>query len=60
MAGTKPQAPRWMQRAGLEWFFRLASEPGRLWKRYLVYNTVFVLNAIAQWTRIREYPLEER
>jgi N-acetylglucosaminyldiphosphoundecaprenol N-acetyl-beta-D-mannosaminyltransferase len=41
-AGVKPQAPRWMQRSGLEWMFRLWCEPGRLWKRYLVGNTLFV------------------
>ena len=34
LAGTKPQAPRWMQRSGLEWMFRLGTEPGRLWRRY--------------------------
>ena len=33
-AGRVPQAPSWVQRAGLEWFFRLASDPRRLWKRY--------------------------
>lgn len=36
LSGAKRRAPRWMQRAGLEWLFRLASEPGRLWRRYLV------------------------
>lgn len=36
LSGAKARAPRWMQRAGLEWLFRLASEPGRLWHRYLV------------------------
>lgn len=41
-AGMKPMAPRWMQRHGLEWLFRLASEPRRLWRRYLVTNSVFV------------------
>lgn len=34
LAGTKRQAPRWMQRSGLEWLFRLGSEPRRLWRRY--------------------------
>ncbi|MCC6803525.1 MAG: WecB/TagA/CpsF family glycosyltransferase [Anaerolineae bacterium] len=43
IAGTKRQAPHWMQRSGLEWLFRLLTEPGRLWKRYLVYNSRFVL-----------------
>jgi N-acetylglucosaminyldiphosphoundecaprenol N-acetyl-beta-D-mannosaminyltransferase len=41
-AGVKPMAPRWMQRYGLEWLFRLASEPRRLAWRYLKTNTVFV------------------
>lgn len=41
-AGTVKQAPRWMQNAGLEWLFRLIQEPRRLWKRYLVTNTVFI------------------
>lgn len=36
LSGAKRRAPRWMQRAGLEWLFRLASEPRRLWRRYLV------------------------
>ncbi len=41
-AGRVRQAPRWMQRAGLEWFFRLTQDPRRLWKRYLVGNPRFV------------------
>ena len=40
-AGRVEQAPRWMQRSGLEWFFRLTREPSRLWKRYLLITTVF-------------------
>ena len=42
LAGTKRQAPAWMQRAGLEWLFRLASEPRRLWRRYLWNNPAFL------------------
>jgi exopolysaccharide biosynthesis WecB/TagA/CpsF family protein len=42
-AGSKKMAPAWMQKRGLEWLFRLTQEPRRLWKRYLVYNTVFSL-----------------
>jgi len=42
LAGTKPQAPGWLQAAGLEWAFRLGSEPRRLWRRYLVHNPRFV------------------
>jgi N-acetylglucosaminyldiphosphoundecaprenol N-acetyl-beta-D-mannosaminyltransferase len=42
IAGTKSQAPRWMREHGLEWLYRLGQEPGRLWKRYLVGNTLFI------------------
>lgn len=42
-AGNKKMAPPWMQDRGLEWFYRLAQEPGRLWRRYLVTNTLFSL-----------------
>ena len=42
LSGVKPQAPVWMQKSGLEWMFRLLSEPGRLWKRYLIGNTQFL------------------
>ena len=42
LSAGKPRAPRWMQRAGLEWLFRLASEPRRLWRRYLIGNVVFM------------------
>jgi N-acetylglucosaminyldiphosphoundecaprenol N-acetyl-beta-D-mannosaminyltransferase len=41
-AGAKREAPAWMQTAGLEWVFRLASEPERLWKRYFSTNPIFV------------------
>ena len=42
IAGNKKHAPRWIQKIGLEWLFRLLSEPGRLWKRYLKQNPRFV------------------
>jgi N-acetylglucosaminyldiphosphoundecaprenol N-acetyl-beta-D-mannosaminyltransferase len=42
LAGTKSQAPRWMQRSGLEWLFRLCTEPRRLWRRYLILGPRFV------------------
>lgn len=42
ISGEKKQAPSWMQKRGLEWFFRLMSEPMRLWKRYLIYNPLFI------------------
>lgn len=47
-AGTKKRAPLWMQHNGLEWLHRLWSEPRRLWKRYLVTNTLFLLGAMRQ------------
>jgi exopolysaccharide biosynthesis WecB/TagA/CpsF family protein len=46
-AGAKRMAPPWMQRHGLEWLFRLSQEPGRLWHRYLVANTVFLAKLLA-------------
>ena len=46
LAGTKPQAPLWMQRSGTEWLFRLASEPRRLAKRYIWGNSVFLAESI--------------
>lgn len=50
-AGTIKRAPKWMQDGGLEWLHRLASEPRRLWRRYLVTNTLFVL--LATWQLLR-------
>ncbi len=47
-AGTIRRAPAWMQRNGLEWLHRLASEPRRLWRRYLGTNTRFMLAAARQ------------
>ena len=41
-AGEVAQAPRWMQDRGLEWLFRLCAEPGRLFKRYITYNSLFL------------------
>lgn len=46
-SGLKLQAPSWMQRLGLEWLFRLLTEPRRLWKRYLYHNSRFIFLAIA-------------
>jgi len=56
-AGLVPQAPRWMQRSGLEWFFRLCTEPRRLWRRYLVNNPLFLGRIFLQLTGLRKYPL---
>jgi N-acetylglucosaminyldiphosphoundecaprenol N-acetyl-beta-D-mannosaminyltransferase len=47
-SGRVPRAPRWMQEAGLEWFFRLSREPRRLWRRYLLLNSVFCWKVACQ------------
>jgi len=51
IAGTKSQAPIWMRENGLEWLYRLCQEPGRLWKRYLVGNTLFIGYVFREWLR---------
>jgi len=58
LTGRKPQAPRWMQRAGLEWLFRLLTEPRRLWRRYLINNPLFVALVVLQALGVRRYGLE--
>ena len=45
-AGTVSRAPRWMQRSGLEWLYRLLKEPRRLWKRYFLTNSIFIFEAL--------------
>jgi N-acetylglucosaminyldiphosphoundecaprenol N-acetyl-beta-D-mannosaminyltransferase len=52
-AGLVSQAPRWMQRSGLEWTYRLAREPRRLWRRYARYNPRFVAGFARQYLRHR-------
>ena len=47
-AGTLKRAPPWMQHRGLEWLYRLCTEPRRLWRRYLVTNSLFVWGAVRQ------------
>jgi N-acetylglucosaminyldiphosphoundecaprenol N-acetyl-beta-D-mannosaminyltransferase len=48
-AGLVPQAPAWMQRSGLEWLYRLAREPRRLWRRYARYNPRFLAGFARQY-----------
>jgi N-acetylglucosaminyldiphosphoundecaprenol N-acetyl-beta-D-mannosaminyltransferase len=55
IAGTARQAPVWMQEAGMEWFFRLAHEPSRLWRRYLVNGPQFVWNVFLELSRLRSF-----
>jgi N-acetylglucosaminyldiphosphoundecaprenol N-acetyl-beta-D-mannosaminyltransferase len=55
-AGVKRQAPAWMQKIGLEWLFRLLTEPRRLWRRYLLHNPRFVLLAFADLLGLLKKP----
>ncbi len=56
-AGRKKQAPHWMRRSGLEWFFRLLQEPRRLWRRYLINNPRFVGLVLLQFLHLRRWEL---
>jgi len=53
LAETKLQAPAWMQNSGLEWFFRLSCEPKRLWKRYLIGNSIFMWLLLKEFVKIK-------
>jgi N-acetylglucosaminyldiphosphoundecaprenol N-acetyl-beta-D-mannosaminyltransferase len=53
LSGQQRRAPHWMRNAGLEWLFRLVREPRRLWRRYLLTNTVFIVSAAKQVLRHR-------
>jgi N-acetylglucosaminyldiphosphoundecaprenol N-acetyl-beta-D-mannosaminyltransferase len=57
-AGRVRQAPRWMQRSGLEWLFRLLCEPRRLGKRYLKNNPQFVWKIAGQLSGLKKYSLD--
>ena len=58
-SGRVRQAPRWIQRSGLEWLYRMCSEPRRLARRYLVNNPLFLWRIAGQLVGLRKYPLEE-
>ena len=58
LSGRVPQAPRWMQRNGLEWLHRLCTDPRRLWPRYLIHNPMFVIRTLAQSLGLKRYPLD--
>ena len=57
LSGRVKQAPRWMQRTGLEWFYRLCSEPRRLAGRYFKNNPVFVAKIVLQLAGLKKYTL---
>jgi exopolysaccharide biosynthesis WecB/TagA/CpsF family protein len=52
-AGAVSEPPAWMQRYGLQWAYRLAQDPRRLWRRYLVLNPRYVVGIVRQYTRQR-------
>lgn len=58
IAGTVPQAPRWMQDAGLEWLFRLCAEPRRLWRRYLFLNPSYLFLIALQRLGLSQFSTE--
>ena len=58
-AGYLRQAPEFLQRAGLEWAFRLAMEPRRLWKRYLILNPIYVMQVFSQLTGLRRFDISD-
>lgn len=58
LSGRVPQAPRWIQRSGTEWLWRLGHEPRRLGPRYLRNNPAFVARALGQLTGLKKYPVE--
>lgn len=51
LSGRIKRAPIWMQGVGLEWLYRLSQDPGRLWRRYLYYNSKYVLGVIMEFVR---------
>jgi N-acetylglucosaminyldiphosphoundecaprenol N-acetyl-beta-D-mannosaminyltransferase len=57
-SGRVRQAPRWIQRSGFEWFYRLCSQPRRLARRYLVNNPLFLARIAFQLSGLKKYPLE--
>jgi N-acetylglucosaminyldiphosphoundecaprenol N-acetyl-beta-D-mannosaminyltransferase len=57
-SGCVRQAPRWMQRSGLEWFYRLCREPRRLAKRYFKNNPLFLLKIVGQLCSLKKFSLE--
>ncbi len=56
-SGRVRQAPRWIQRSGFEWLFRLCTEPRRLGPRYLKTNPLFVARVVAQLTHLKKYEI---
>jgi N-acetylglucosaminyldiphosphoundecaprenol N-acetyl-beta-D-mannosaminyltransferase len=60
ISGKVRQSPRWIQRSGFEWLYRLVQEPRRLWKRYLKNNPLFVWRVFLQLFGLRRYSIDTR
>jgi len=60
ISGKTKRAPKWVQNMGFEWLFRVLQEPGRLWKRYLVGNTVFLWIVLKELLKIKVFRKNER
>ena len=55
LSGDLKHAPAWMKKSSLEWLYRLFQEPGRLWKRYLLTNTLFIYYVILDFLKIKRF-----
>ncbi|MCB0293469.1 MAG: WecB/TagA/CpsF family glycosyltransferase, partial [Calditrichaeota bacterium] len=55
LAGNTRHAPAWMKKYALEWLYRLIQEPRRLWKRYLVTNSLFVIFLALEWMGVKRF-----
>ena len=58
-SGKIAQAPRWVQRSGFEWLFRVFKDPKRLWKRYAIGNSLFISKIIPAMMGLKKYHLEK-
>ena len=59
-SGRIPRAPAWMRELGLEWVFRLMQEPGRMWRRYVIGNPLFLSRVWRQARQPERFALPER
>jgi N-acetylglucosaminyldiphosphoundecaprenol N-acetyl-beta-D-mannosaminyltransferase len=59
IAGVTKRAPRWMQKYGLEWFYRFLQEPGRMWRRYLIGNSQFIWIVVKERIKLLKTQLTE-
>lgn len=58
--GHVNDAPNWIKNAGLQWLHRLCQEPSRLWKRYLINNSAFLIRIALQFAGVKRYELAPR